>query len=104
MCGLMKGGIGVYRLQEDVGVDDHLSVPGAIRKIECYRHIGHVYSWAELGCALPERLPGRVLRAQTGAHECVHRLAQPDMALALKHFGGRCDVVVQPDGRPHPAI
>jgi hypothetical protein len=76
-------------------------MPGAVKKIKCLSHVGHVYPQAKLARALLEPWPGRMLPVQASTRERIHCLAQPDMPLALKHLGRRRDIVVQPDGCPH---
>jgi hypothetical protein len=66
----------------------------AVEEFESLGDIGHVRPQAQPARALPKCPPTRMLCAQSGAREGVHRLAQPDMALAPELFGRRSHVVI----------
>lgn len=99
--GLMKGTIGVHRVQQDIRVDDHSGVSRAVKKFESLRDVGHIHPQTQLACALPKRPLGRMMCAQSRARETVHRFAQPDVAFAPELFSCRGHIVIEPDRRTH---
>jgi hypothetical protein len=73
----------------------------AVEQFECLCHVRYVDPQAQIGSALPERLPPCAAGSQSGASKPVHGLTEADVLLAAQALRGGCYVPIEPDRSAH---
>jgi hypothetical protein len=74
-----------------------------VKKLECIRHVRHVYPQAQLGGALPEGSSSWSSRSQADAGQSVDGFAEANALLAAEALGRGRYVVIEPDCGTHAA-